>query len=107
MSIVAKGTIIAGRYRLLWPPAEGGMGAVWRAHHEHLDIPIAVKLMAPALAASEDARARFEREAKAAARLSSPHVVQVHDYGLDRGVPYMVMELCEGEDLSDRLARAR
>jgi serine/threonine protein kinase/tetratricopeptide (TPR) repeat protein len=107
MSTLAKGSVIAGRYRLVRPLAQGGMGAVWRAHHEHLDIPIAVKLMAPALAASEDARARFEREAKAAARLSSPHVVQVHDYGLDRGVPYMVMELCEGEDLSDRLRRAR
>jgi serine/threonine protein kinase/tetratricopeptide (TPR) repeat protein len=86
--------------------AEGGMGAVWRARHIKLDVPVAVKLMSPMLAASAQARARFEREAKAAARLASPHVVEVHDYGVDADTPYIVMEFLEGEDLAARLESA-
>ncbi len=79
------------------------MGEVWRAWHVKLDIPVAVKRMSPALAVSDSARARFEREAKAAARLSSPHVVEVYDYGVEDDAPYIVMELLEGQDLAGRL----
>ena len=100
------GTLLGGRYLLERPIAEGGMGAVWRAQHVKLDVPVAVKLMSPLLAASEQARGRFEREAKAAARLASPHVVEVHDYGVDADTPYIVMELLEGEDLAARLESA-
>ena len=104
MAIAASGTLLGGRYLLDRPIAEGGMGAVWRARHLKLDIPVAVKVMSPALAASASARARFEREAKAAARLTSPHVVEVHDYGVEGDAPYIVMEHLNGEDLSARLA---
>ncbi|MFO0587713.1 MAG: protein kinase [Polyangiaceae bacterium] len=103
MATALAGTLLGGRYRLERPLAEGGMGEVWRAFHEKLEIPVAVKRMAPALAASASARARFEREAKAAAKLSSPHVVEVFDYGVEDDAPYIVMELLEGEDLASRL----
>ncbi len=103
MAIAAQGSLLGGRYRLERPLAQGGMGEVWRAWHTKLDIPVAVKRMSPALAASASARARFEREAKAAARLSSPHVVEVYDYGVEDDAPYIVMELLEGQDLAGRL----
>ncbi len=79
------------------------MGSVWVARHEVLDVDVAVKQMAPELATTELARARFEREAKASAQLKSHHIVRVHDYGVDDGTPFMVMELLEGEDLGERL----
>ncbi len=92
------GRVLAGRYRLERPLAEGGMGEVWVAHHETLDIPVAVKVMATAALAREGLRARFEREAKATAQLRTPHVVQVFDYGVDDETPFLVMELLDGED---------
>lgn len=99
------GTIVAGRYRLERELAQGGMGSIWVARHLRLDVDVALKFMAPEFADSPELRARFEREAKAAALLKSPHAVQVHDYGIDGGAPYIVMELLEGEDLAARLAR--
>jgi serine/threonine-protein kinase len=105
MSSLDKGSVIAGKYRLERVLAQGGMGSVWIARHLQLDVGVAVKLMAPALAASADGRARFEREAKASALLKSPHVVLVHDYGVEGETPYLVMELLEGEDLEARLDR--
>jgi serine/threonine-protein kinase len=81
------------------------MGSVWVARHVTLGSPVAVKFMAPALAAVPRFVARFEREARIAANLQSPHVVHVQDYGIDDGRPYLVMELLRGEDLDDRLKR--
>ena len=97
--------VIAGRYRIERRLGRGGMGSVWKAEHLLLHSPVALKLIAPALAASEEARTRFLREAQAAAVLRSPHVVQLLDYGIDANAPYIVMELLEGENLADRLAR--
>jgi len=99
------GHVIAGRYRLTRPLASGGMGFVWVALHLQLDIDVAIKFMAPASMASAEARARFEREAKASARLQSPNVVQIYDYGIEDGRPFLVMELLRGEDLEARLRR--
>lgn len=101
------GNIIASRYRLERVLAQGGMGSIWVARHLQLDVEVALKFMAPEYADSPELRARFEREAKAAAMLKSPHAVQVHDYGIEAGAPYIVMELLEGEDLAARLARER
>jgi eukaryotic-like serine/threonine-protein kinase len=105
MGALAAGTIIAGKYRLERAIAQGGMGSVWAAFDTQLEVAVAVKFMAPALAGSPELVGRFEREAKAAAQLRSPHVVQVFEHGVDGGTPFMVMERLEGEDLGARLKR--
>jgi len=74
---VGPGAIIAGKFRLERPLSRGGMGSVWVARHAQLGHPVAVKFMDPAFAASPAFRARFEREARTAANLQTPHVVQV------------------------------
>jgi len=102
---IAPGAIVGGKYRLEQPLSRGGMGAVWIARHMHLRAPVAIKFMDPALAGTPAYRTRFEREARAAARLQSPHVVHVQDYGLEDDTPYLVMELLDGESLGERLHR--
>ncbi|MEU9211543.1 serine/threonine-protein kinase [Streptomyces sp. NPDC048415] len=99
--------VIAGRYRLLSPLGEGGMGTVWRARDEVLQREVAVKeVRAPAgLPAHEVERmyARLEREAWAAARISNRNVVTVYDVATEDGRPWIVMELVRGIALSDLL----
>ncbi|MGW1131784.1 serine/threonine-protein kinase [Streptomyces griseoluteus] len=99
--------LIAGRYRLLSPLGEGGMGTVWRAHDEVLRREVAVKeVRAPAgLPAGDVERmyARLEREAWAAARVAHPNVVTVYDVALEGGRPWIVMELVRGRSLADVL----
>jgi serine/threonine-protein kinase len=107
MGSIREGTIVAGKYQIERPLTRGGMGSIWVARHLKLDMPVAVKLMAPALAETPSGRARFEREARAAALIQSPNVAQIHDYGVEDGTPYIVMELLVGEDLGARLHRAR
>lgn len=86
--------------------SEGGMGSLWVAKHKRLDIEVAVKFMAREIGTTEHLRDRFEREARSAARIQSPHVVQIFDHGeMKDGRPYIVMELLEGEDLGALLAR--
>src|SRR4051794_4658600 len=105
MDWVVPGAVLAGKYTLERKLGQGGMGAVWRAEHVHLRSPVAIKLIDAQIAQHPEALARFMREAQAAAALRSPHVVQILDYGADRGVPYIAMELLEGESLADRLSR--
>jgi serine/threonine protein kinase len=81
------------------------MGSVWLARHTSLDITCAVKFISGDAAEIPEVRARFEREAKAAAQLKSPNVVQILDHGVWEGLPYIAMELLEGEDLAHRLHR--
>ncbi|MDZ5446737.1 protein kinase [Micromonospora sp. 4G57] len=86
----------------------GGMSEVWRADDEVLGRPVAVKALAGDFAVDPQLRATIQREARAAARLTHPHVTQVYDYGeatLAGGtvVPYLVMELVDGRNLADRL----
>ncbi|MFF3463459.1 serine/threonine-protein kinase [Streptomyces sp. NPDC001984] len=99
--------VIAGRYRLLSPLGEGGMGTVWRARDEVLQRDVAVKeVRAPAgLPAPEVERmyARLEREAWAAARVSNRNVVTVYDVAVEGGRPWIVMELIRGLSLADLL----
>src|SRR5262245_11578001 len=97
--------VIADRFRLVRMIGRGGMGSVWQALHLGLDTPCAVKFMEGELASVAEAHARFEREAKAAAQLRSPHVVQIFDHGVWQGTPYIAMELLDGEDLGKRLAK--
>jgi serine/threonine protein kinase len=97
--------ILGDKYRLVHPLHKGGMGSVWLAEHLSLGSPIAVKLIATDVALTDERLSRFLREARAAAALRSPHVVQILDYGVDGGAPFIVMELLEGESLANRLAR--
>jgi eukaryotic-like serine/threonine-protein kinase len=101
------GAWITSNIELVSPIAEGAMGAVWVAYHHRLTTQVAVKFVSDKLGDdTEEALARFEREAATAAQIKSPHVVQTFDSGLtDDGVPFMVMELLEGESLGDRLRR--
>ncbi|MEO8182830.1 MAG: protein kinase [Deltaproteobacteria bacterium] len=99
------GEILGGRYRLIRPLGQGGMGSVWYAEHLSLNASVALKLIDAPTASDLIATERFLREARLAAALRSPHVVQILDYGLDAGAPYIVMELLEGESLAGRLER--
>ncbi|HZI09530.1 MAG TPA: protein kinase [Myxococcus sp.] len=100
------GRTIAGRYVLERRIGGGGMGTIWLGRDRQLQRDVAVKLMAaPASGLSTPALKQFEQEAKAIAQLHHPHVVQVHDYGVDGEEPYIVMELLEGEDLERLLER--
>ncbi|WGD43820.1 serine/threonine-protein kinase [Streptomyces cathayae] len=99
--------VIAGRYRLLSPLGEGGMGTVWRARDEVLHREVAVKeVRAPAgLSAADVERmyTRLEREAWAAARITDRNVVTVYDVATEDGRPWIVMELVRGLSLADVL----
>jgi serine/threonine-protein kinase len=98
--------IVADKYALGRMLGQGAMGAVWSAEHLLLRSQVAVKFIDPGIATDPEASARFLREARSAAALRSPHVVQILDYGIDNGAPFIVMELLEGESLGERLHRA-
>jgi serine/threonine protein kinase len=97
--------VLDGKYRLVRQLGKGGMGTVWHAEHLTLSSPVALKLLEPGTTREPDALQRFLREARTAAALRSPHVVQILDYGIDADTPYIAMELLEGESLAARLSR--
>ena len=105
MAQLAENVIVADKFRLNRLLGRGGMGSVWHATHLGLDTPCAVKFIEGEAATSPEAHQRFEREAKAAAQLRSPNVVQIFDHGLWEGRPYIAMELLDGEDLKRRFMR--
>ena len=79
------------------------MGEVYRAHDERLDRDVAIKVLPASVAQDPERIARFEREAKAVARLDHPNILAIHDFGTEDGVTYSVTELLEGETLRERL----
>jgi serine/threonine protein kinase len=84
------------------------MGSVWLGHHKALDTEVVIKFLATALIEDEEIRERFQREAAAAARVRSPHVVQTLDHGMtDDGWPFIVMEYLEGQDMGQVLRQRR
>lgn len=101
----APGLVVADKYRLESVLGSGATGTVWRAIQLGLERPVAIKLMHQHIAALEDAKVRFAREARVAASLDHPSSVAVLDFGEDRGELYLVMELVDGETLRGRLAR--
>ncbi|MEV0811048.1 protein kinase [Micromonospora sp. NPDC050200] len=108
MSSLTPALRLHDRYVLRERIGLGGMSEVWRADDEVLHRPVAVKALVAQLAADPQLRAAIQREARAAARLTHPHITQVYDYGeatLPGGVvlPYLVMELVDGRTLADRL----
>jgi eukaryotic-like serine/threonine-protein kinase len=105
LRLVHASPALGAKYRLKRQLDRGGMGSVWEAEHVLLGSSVAVKLMDTEIAAYPEAVSRFLREAQAAAALRSPHVVQILDYGIDGEVPFIVMELLEGESLAARLRR--
>lgn len=103
------GAVVDGRYVIARRIARGGMATVYRARDKRLERDVAIKLMHRHLAESPDFTARFNREARAAARLSSAYVVTVHDQGVwdsgDGRHAYLVMEYVPGPDVRSELIR--
>jgi serine/threonine-protein kinase len=100
------GQPVTPNIRLVRVLDQGSMGSVWVADHLTLGTQVAVKFMSPEVAKNPNLVARFTREAHAAAQIKSVHVVQILDHGITPdGVPYIAMELLEGESLHKRLRR--
>ena len=101
--------VVGGRYRLESILGQGGMAVVWRAEHTETGRIVALKLVRPELAAHDTAREMFVREARVASRVGrSEHIVDVLDAGVDPelGLPFLAMELLEGETLDATLGRS-
>lgn len=94
-----------GAFSVLQPIGEGGMGRVYACIDENLERRVAIKMLREELRLQPVLVERFLREARAMAKISSPHVVTVHQVGEENGLPFLVMELLEGEDLAARLKR--
>jgi serine/threonine protein kinase len=82
----------------------GGMGVVYRAHDEHLDRDVALKILPAGMLADETARSRFRREGLTLSQLNHPNVAVVHDFDSDNGVDFLTMEYVEGETLAAKTA---
>jgi serine/threonine protein kinase len=105
---IGPGARISGSIRLIELLGVGGMGNVWVAEHALLETRVAVKFMSREFAKDPAWTARFASEAKLAARIKSPHVASILDFSTtEAGVPFIVMELLEGQDLETRLAAER
>ena len=103
--IVDHPELIAGRYRVDQPLGAGGMGTVYAGHDLRLDRDVAVKVLRDDLTRDPSLRHRFEREARAAARVTHPHVVAVYDTGEDAECDiFIVMERLTGRTLAHELA---
>jgi Tol biopolymer transport system component len=94
-----------GPYEIVAPIGAGGMGEVYRARDTRLEREVAVKVLSAHLAANEEVRQRFEREAKTISQFSHPHICSLYDVGREGETDYLVMEFLEGESLADRLGR--
>lgn len=107
------GRMLAGRYRLVREIARGGSGSIWCAEHVILRMSVAIKFLHSSREGRESetpagrsaAMKRFLSEARIAAAVRGPHVVDVLDYGVEQGTPFLVMELLRGESLAARLLR--
>lgn len=96
-----------GPYEIVAPIGAGGMGEVYRAHDTRLGREIAIKVLPEQLGSDPDARARFEREARAIAAISHPNILAIHDFGNHEGTYFTVTELLEGVTLRGRLLQGK
>jgi eukaryotic-like serine/threonine-protein kinase len=102
------GTLVAGRYRVIKPLGEGGMGQVYLAEHEAIEKHIALKVLHAEYAHKGDIVARFQQEAISASRIKHPNVLDVFDFGqLENGCFYLAMEFLEGHDLAHEIERVK
>jgi serine/threonine protein kinase len=102
------GTVLAGRYMLEEVLGEGGMATVYRAHHQLVNRPCAVKVMNPRYATHDVVRERFRREAKAAQKLAHPNIIEIFEQGeTEDDCLYLVMELLDGHSLAEELDRGK
>jgi predicted Ser/Thr protein kinase len=101
MAVVPK---TLGKYQILEPVGKGGMGEVYRAYQPDLHRHVAIKTLLAGGHASEDFIRRFQQEARMAAKLVHPNIVQIHDIAEEGGLPYIVMEFVEGRSLREILA---
>ncbi|MBK8252745.1 MAG: protein kinase [Polyangiaceae bacterium] len=106
-TVLTPGAVFANRYRVEACIAQGGMGAVYRVTHTETSRSHALKVMHPHILASEELRERFRKEARVAANVQSEHIVDVLDAGVDAAsdMPYLVMELLQGEELGRLLEK--
>jgi serine/threonine protein kinase len=91
-----------GPYDILSPLGAGGFGEVYKARDTRLDRTVGIKILS---SADPELKARFEREAKAIAALTHPHICTLYDVGHQDGTDYLVMEYLEGETLDKKIAR--
>lgn len=94
-----------GVYEIISQLGEGGMGVVYRARDTRLGREVALKVLAPHISASPEARSRFEREARIISQLNHPHICTLHDIGSENGTDFLVMEFIEGESLAQIIAK--
>ncbi|MCB9593824.1 MAG: serine/threonine protein kinase [Sandaracinaceae bacterium] len=100
------GTLLKGRYQIEAPLGEGGMAIVYRARNTLVERPVAVKVMNANLKSDAALKERFRREAKNAAAIAHPNIIEIYDYGeTDDGVPFLVMEILDGEPLDKLIER--
>jgi hypothetical protein len=92
-----------GPYEIIEPVGRGGMGEVYRAHDARLRRKVAIKTMASRALADPDMRERFDREARAVAALSHPNILAIYDVGDHEGIPYIAIELLDGDTLRSHL----
>src|SRR6185369_2345731 len=98
-----EGKVLQGRYRILSLLAEGGMGVVYKGERVGIGRPVVVKFLHAVLSDKPGIVDRFEREARATARLNHPNCVALVDFGIDEGAPFLVMDYVEGLTLADVL----
>jgi serine/threonine protein kinase/tetratricopeptide (TPR) repeat protein len=91
-------------YRIVEKIGAGGMGEVFRAYDQHLDRDVAIKVLPPGTLGDESARKRFRKEALALSRLNHPNIATIHDFDIQQGVDFLVMEYVPGITLSEKLA---
>ncbi len=102
---LSKGSILAGKYRIIEPIGKGGMGVVYKAEDIKLERTIALKFLPAELTEDPEARERFVREAKAAAALSHPHICTVYEIGEEENQYFIAMECIEGQSLKQKIQK--